>query len=87
MVEYCVLRKTRVIDDNIALPRPKMTQDVVMKGSKQQCQEKAEELSVLSENQSNDIIEVEITCVRWVGQKTYNSKTIHKDNGKRNIGY
>jgi hypothetical protein len=82
MVEYCVLKRTKVIDDDIILPRPKLTQELVVKGSKEQCQEKAEELSALLENQSTDIIEVEIICVRWVGQKTQTSA--RAGNGSRN---
>jgi hypothetical protein len=83
MVEYCVLKRTKVTDDEIILPRPKLTQELVMKGSKEQCLEKVEQLSALPENQSTDIIDVEIICVRWVGQKTQTSARI--GNGSRNI--
>jgi len=86
MVEYCVLKKTKLIDDSVILPRPKLTQELVMRGSKEDCKAKVEELSLKPENQSTDMIEVAIVCVEFTGQKTHNSKEIHRDNGKRNFG-
>lgn len=86
MVEYCVLRKTKVIDDTVKLPRPYYTQELVMRGSKEDCKAKVDELALLPKNQSSDIIEVEVTFVRWVGQKTHTSQEIRKGNGTRNIG-
>ena len=82
---FCVLKKTKLLDDSLRLPRPKMTQEVILVGSKLECQEMVEELAVLPENQSTDIIEVEIICTKWQKQKTHNSKDIHKNNGSRNI--
>jgi len=84
MVVYCILRKTKVLDDDLKLPRPKLTQDVLLKASKEECLEEIEKLSLKPENQSTDIIEVELTCVKWKGQKTHTSENIRKNNGSRN---
>ena len=83
MVVYVALKKTNVIDDTVKLPRPKLTQEVLLKGSKEECMALIEELSARPENQSTDIIEVAISCIRFVGQKTYTSETITKNNGSR----
>lgn len=79
---HVVLRRTDVIDDTVKLPRPKQTQEVILIGSKEDCMAKLEELSKLKQNQSSEIIQVDLLCLRWAGQKTYNSKEIRKDNGK-----
>ena len=83
MVTHCLLRRTTVIDDTVVLPRPKITQDLVMTGSKEACMEEIEKLSLKPENQSTDIIEVELTCVKWTGQKTQTSQSYRKNNGSR----
>ncbi len=77
-----VLRRTEVIDDSVKLPRPKLTQDIVIIGDKQTCMEVMEEISRLPVNQSTNIIRVDITCVPYTGQRAHNSKEITKNNGK-----
>jgi hypothetical protein len=79
---WVVLRRTEVIDDSLKLPRPKITQDIVIIGDKQSCMEVMEEISRLPVNQSTNIIRVDITCVPYTGQRTHNSKEITKNNGK-----
>lgn len=79
---HIVLRRTEVIDDTVKLPRPKITQDIVIIGDKQTCMEFLEEISRLPVNQSTDIIQVDITCVPYTGQRAYNSKEVTKNNGK-----
>jgi len=79
---YAVLRRTEVIDDSVKLPRPKITQDLALVGDKETCMEFLEEISRLSINQSTDIIRVDLTCVPYTGQRTYNSKETTKNNGK-----
>jgi len=79
---YAVLRRTEVIDDSVKLPRPKITQDVVLIGDKETCMEFLEDMSRLPINQSTDIIRVDLTCVPYTGQRKYNSKEVTKNNGK-----
>jgi len=78
---WVVLRRTEVIDDTVQLPRPKLTQEVMLIGDKITCMEMLEEQSELSSNQSTDIIRVDLVCVPYAGQKTVTST--RKDNGKR----
>jgi hypothetical protein len=85
MVMYVALKRTKVLDDNAVLPRPKITQEVLLKGSKEECMNKIEELSMLPANQSTDLIEVELITVRYVGQKTQTSQSYRQGNGSRNL--
>jgi len=78
---WVVLRRTEVIDESAKLPRPKLTQEVIVIGDKTTCMEILEEQSELSSNQSTDIIRVDLVCVPYRGQKTVTST--RKDNGKR----
>lgn len=80
---YVALKKTVVTDETVKLPRPKITQEVLLKGSKEECMAVIEELSARPENQSTEIITVDLTCVRFVGQKTHTSENIRKHNGSR----
>ena len=85
MKQYVALRRTKVINDEVKLPRPKITQEVIIKGSKEECMNKIEELSLLPQNQSTDIIEVELVAVKYDGQKTQTSQSYRKGNGSRNL--
>lgn len=78
-----LLRKSTVIG-NVKLPRPKIVQTVIMRGSITECRAKMEEIRHLPENQSNDVIEVVIEVMKDRGQKSHNSQQIHKGNGQRN---
>jgi len=82
---YVALKRTKVLDDNAMLPRPKITQEVLLQGSKEECLAKIEELSVLPVNQSTDQIEVELIAVRYTGQKTQTSQSYRKGNGTRDL--
>ena len=82
---YVALKRTKVIDDTVVLPRPKLTQEVLLKGSKEECLNKIEELSMKPENQSTDLIEVELVALRYTGQKTQTSQSYRKGNGSRNL--
>ena len=68
-LEYVVIRKTTVIGD-IKLPRPKIVQDVVFRGAKEEAEQHLERLSLLPQNQSTDIISCEIKMQKYDGQKT-----------------
>jgi hypothetical protein len=80
-----LLRRTEVVDDSLKLPRPKITQEVLLVGSEAVCKEMLEEIVQRPENQSTDQIEVILYVTKWDGQKTHTSQTYTKNNGKRNI--
>lgn len=82
---YVALKRTKVIDESANLPRPKITQEVLLKGSKEECLNKIEELSMLPVNQSTDQIEVELIAVRYTGQKTQTSQSYRQGNGTRDL--
>jgi hypothetical protein len=78
-----LLRKSVVIGD-VRLPRPKIVQTVIMRGSTADCRAKLEELCCLPENQSTADIEVVLELQKDRKQINYTSKTITKGNGQRN---
>jgi hypothetical protein len=80
-----VLRRTEVTDESLRLPRPKITQDVLYVGSDEECRAVLDSASLLPQNQSVDGIEVRLYITKWQGQKSHNSKTYTKNNGKRNL--
>ena len=83
-MSYVLLRKTILCDDAPSLPRPKLVQQVLHIGSKEECREKLDEIRLKPENESTEYIEVDLSIAKYAGQKTYNSKEVTKDNGKRN---
>lgn len=80
-----LLRRTEVTDDSLRLPRPKITQDVLLVGSESCCREMLESIALLPENQSIDGIEVTLYITKWQQQQTHTSQTFTKNNGQRNI--
>jgi len=80
---YVALRRTRVRDGVKHLPRPKLTQDVLLVGDKLTCQELIDEAALLPINQSTEEIEVDLLVTIYDGHKTHNSKELRKNNGKR----
>jgi hypothetical protein len=83
MKQYVALRRTRVRDGYEHLPRPKLTQDVLLVAEKSACQAVIDELAVLPLNQSTEEIEVDLLVTVYDGHKSHNSKEIRRDNGKR----
>lgn len=83
MKQYVALKRTIVRDGIKHLPRPKITQEVLLIGDKQACEALIDELVLLPINQSTDQIKVDLLTAKYEGQKTYNSKDMCKDNGKR----
>lgn len=79
--QYVALRITRVIDENANLPRPKLTQQVILIGPQEQCKRVIEELAVLPQNQSTDQIEVDLKVVKYHDHKTVTSA--RPGNGRR----
>lgn len=84
LVMYVALRKTKVINDSVVLPRPKLTQDVLLIGTEEECLQKIDEIVLKPENISDDIVEVELSVTKYAGQISYTSKSITRNNGKRN---
>lgn len=80
MADWIIIRKTTVIGD-VKLPRPKIVQDIVFRGAKEEAQQHLERLSLLPQNQSTDIINCEIKLQKYDGQKTGTSA--RPGNGKR----
>lgn len=81
--QYVALRITRVIDENANLPRPKLTQQIIMIGSERDCRSVINELVLLPQNQSTDQIEVELKVVKYDNQKTGTSA--RPGNGQRQV--
>lgn len=80
---YVALRKTKLVG-KAKLPRPKITQEVLHIGTEEECLQKIDEIVLKPENISDDLVEVELVVTRYEGQKTHDSKSIRKNNGKRN---
>lgn len=80
---WVLLRKSTVTG-SVKLPRPKIVQTVIMRGSTAECRAKMEEIRHLPENQSTDVIDVVLEVAQDRGQKSHNSRELRKHNGKRN---
>lgn len=80
---YVAIRRTTVADHVRHLPRPKIVQEVLRRGTLAECQQLIDELAPLERNQSTEDIEVLLTVQEDRKQKSYNSKEIRRDNGKR----
>jgi hypothetical protein len=79
-LDYIVFRKTTVIAD-VKLPRPKICNDVVFRGTKEEAYKHLEEIEKLPQNQSSDVIQVDLKVVKYDGQKSNTSA--RPGNGKR----
>lgn len=85
-MKWTLLRRSIVRDHVRHLPRPKIVQDVLLVGDKEECHQKLDEIFLNPENQSTDQIEVTLYVTKFTGQKSHTSQTYTKDNGKRNLG-
>ena len=72
MSDWVLIRRTNVLQD-VQLPRPKRTQDIVAIGSKDALGSKMEALMLLPENQSTDLIEVKYVLEEYTGQHSHTS--------------
>lgn len=84
-MSWVLIRRSILSDDAPSLPRPKIVQQVLHVGSKDECREILDEIRLNPEHQSTEYIEVDLSVAKYSGQKTHNSKEIRKDNGKRNL--
>ena len=81
-MKYVLLRKTSVRDGVKGLPRPKLTQQVLRIGEREELLNELDLIYDDPANQSSDEVEVELVVVKWDGQKT--STSARPNNGKRN---
>ena len=83
MKQFVALRKTRVNNGYEHLPRPRLTQDVLLIGPKQDCQDLIERLSKDPRNLSTDEVEVNLIVVEYNNHRTHTSTELRRGNGKR----
>lgn len=81
---WVLLRKSVLADHARHLPRPKIVQTVLRRGTKEACRELLEEICMLPEHQSSDLVEVTLEVMIDRKQKDFTSQQIHKGNGQRN---
>ena len=72
MSDWVLIRRTNVLQD-VELPRPKKTQDIIATGAKAALGSKMEALMLLPENQSTDLIEVKYVLEEYIGQHSHTS--------------
>jgi hypothetical protein len=72
MSDWVLIRRTNVLQ-NVELPRPKKTQDIICVGPKDALGSKMESLMLLPENQSTDLIEVNYLLEPYTGQHSHTS--------------
>lgn len=75
------MRMSRVINDSLKLPRPKVVYKVMHIGHEIECEIMRDELALLPENQSTEDIEVVLWSTKFVGQK--DSTSYRPGNGSR----
>lgn len=80
---FVALRRSITREGYEHLPRPKMVQEVLLIGDKQSCQDLIDELATQPMHFSTDEVFVDFLVARYQGQKSHNSKDIHKGNGSR----
>lgn len=80
-MNWCVIKKTKVVNEQACVPRPKLTRQVLLIASKAECQLVACELSKSPRNQSTEDIEVTIYVERYKDQKDTTSS--RPGNGQR----
>lgn len=81
---WVLLRKSVVADHARHLPRPKIVQTVLRRGTRDECMDLLEDICTLPEHQSSDVIEVTLEVMVDRKQKDFTSKEIHRGNGQRN---
>lgn len=83
MKQFVAMRRSITRDGHEHLPRPKIVQEVLHIGTKQECQDLIDELAVQPMHFSTEEVFVDFLVAKYEGQKSYNSKEIHKNNGSR----
>jgi hypothetical protein len=83
MKEHVALRRSITNEGYEHLPRPKIVQEVLLIGSKENCQSLIDELATQPMHFSTEEVFVDFLVTKYDGHKTHNSREIRKDNGKR----
>lgn len=83
MKQFVALRRSIVRDGHEHLPRPKIVQEVLHIGTKQECQDLIDELAAQPMHFSTEEVFVDFLVAKYEGQKSYNSKQTYKHNGSR----
>ena len=83
MKEFVALRRSITREGHDHLPRPKIVQEVLLIGSKENCQSLIDELATQPMHFSTEEVFVDFLVTKYDGHKNHNSKEIRKNNGKR----
>jgi hypothetical protein len=83
MKEFVALRRSITREGHEHLPRPKIVQEVLLIGSKENCQSLIDELATQPMHFSTEEVFVDFLVTKYDGHKSHNSKEIRKNNGKR----
>jgi hypothetical protein len=83
MREFVALRRSITREGHEHLPRPKIVQEVLLIGSKENCQSLIDELATQPMHFSTEEVFVDFLVTKYDGHKSHNSKEIRKNNGKR----
>jgi hypothetical protein len=84
---WVLLRKSVVADHIHNLPRPRIVQTVLRRGTRDECIDLLEEIATLSEHQGTDEIEITLEVAKDRKQRDYTSQIITKNNGQRNTSH
>jgi hypothetical protein len=79
MKQYCVIRRSTVINDELKLPRPKIVNKVLLIGGKEECERKLDEEFLKLENRSTEDIQVDFLVQPYKAQK---DNTSYRPNNK-----
>lgn len=83
MKEFVALRRSITREGHEHLPRPKIVQEVLLIGSKQNCQDLIDHLATQPMHFSTEEVFVDFLVTKYDGHRSHNSKEIRKNNGKR----
>ena len=83
MREFVALRRSITREGHEHLPRPKIVQEVLLIGSKENCQDLIDHLATQPMHFSTEEVFVDFIVTKYDGHKSHNSKEIRKNNGKR----
>lgn len=83
MKPFVALRRSIVREGHEHLPRPKIVQEVLHIGTKQECQDLIDELAAQPMHFSTEEVFVDFLVAKYKGHKSHNSKEIRKHNGSR----
>jgi len=81
MKEYVALRRSITREGHEHLPRPKIVQEVLLIGSKQNCQDLIDHLATEPMHMSTEEVFVDFLVTKYNGQKTVTSA--REGNGSR----